>query len=84
MLIKTLKVVNRYETGFLDTSSNITVEIYDVDRGVKIIEGDIVRDQMNEVLKGIKIGINMAGYQVVVLPVEEIDSVTKAVRKVKQ
>lgn len=84
MLIKTLKVVNRYETGFLDTSSNITVEIHDVDRGIKIIEGDLVRDQMNEVLRGIEIGINMAGYQVIVLPVEEVDSVTKAVRKLKQ
>lgn len=83
MLIKTLKVINHYESGFLDKSSKITVEIFDVDRNVKIIEGDIARDNMNEVLKGIKIGINMAGYQVAVLPIEEHDDLTKAVRKLK-
>ena len=48
MLIKTLKVVNHYETGFLDKSSKITVQIFDVDRDVKIIEGDIARDNRSE------------------------------------
>lgn len=83
MLVKTLKVINHYETGFLDNASKITVEVFDVDRGIKIMEGDMIHDQMNEVLKGIKVGINIAGYQVIFLPVEEHDEVTKAVRKVK-
>lgn len=83
MLIKTLKIIHRYDRGFNDELSNISVEIYDVDRNVKLLEGDYVREQMSAVIKGIKLGINIAGYQVEILPIEEYDEVTGLTRKVK-
>lgn len=83
MLVKNLAVEKYYLTGFNDPQSEITVRLIDLDRGIVIIEGDSVIDRIDSQIKGVMLGLAMAGYASIIQYTKERDGVTKLERKLK-
>lgn len=84
MLVKKIAVERVFEDGFDNPSSKVKVSVIDLDRDVLIKTGDSVTDRMDFQIKGMILGLNMAGYQVITDSITEIDGITKQTRKVKQ
>nr|DAQ00311.1 MAG TPA: hypothetical protein [Caudoviricetes sp.] len=84
MLVKKIAIERVFEDGFDNKNSKITVSLIDLDRDIIIKTGDSVTDRMDFQIKGVILGLNMAGYQVVTESITEIDNITKLTRKVKQ
>lgn len=83
MLVKNLAVEKYYLSGFNDPNSQITVKLVDLDRKLVILEGDSVIDRMDFQIKGIMLGLSMAGYASIIQYTKERDGVTKLERKLK-
>ena len=84
MLVKKIAVERVFEDGFDNPSSKVKVSVIDLDRDVLIKTGDSVTDRIDFQIKGMILGLNMAGYQVITDSITEIDGITKQTRKVKQ
>lgn len=80
MLIKNFEIRRKYINGFDAEIPEISVELYDLDRKIAIIEGNEVTDRMAQKIEGIELGLQMAGYSTNIERVIEVDMVTEKTR----
>ena len=81
MLVKRIELRKKYISGFDDINSKIDIEIYDLDRCLTIKEGNEITGRMMFQFEGMKLGLEMSGYQVSVEKIINIDMVTGKTRE---